>query len=446
MIPLTSLLTQNGMTIEKNNIDDEATRIVKTAARIIRGEIRDSEYENEFYPNTTEIKESIKGKDFLPHTLQVFMKEIINCSLKQISLGQCIVKAARPRSSLPPLLFGLTVELDHLFGSKWLLNQLSRLGYCLSYDEVTRYKQSVVSSENVVNTTPQYIEKSFTQWVADNIDHNIATLDGHNTFHGMGIIAVTTPPNKIQTNATTDISKIPRLKTVKAEALVDNKCIPIEVYAFPDKPALSSLQLAPFRTLMKPYTLSENMIIETLWQSAGIFCDNENQRPNWSGFMQHVNTGVHPPKSNIHFMPIIDLKSSDEDCLYSTLCFIADQATRLNIPDPCVTFDQPLWIKSVEIVKSKNMNIVCKLGGFHMLMSYLGSIGYIMESSGLSNALETVYGKNTVIHMMTGKAYSRAIRGHVLVESALTMKIINILLSPSENPRSVLGWFLNNLF
>ena len=29
----------------------------------------------------------------------------------------------------------------------------------------------------------------FTQFCADNIDHNVCTLDGNNTFHGMGMIA-----------------------------------------------------------------------------------------------------------------------------------------------------------------------------------------------------------------------------------------------------------------
>ena len=33
----------------------------------------------------------------------------------------------------------------------------------------------------------------FVQYVADNVDHNIRTLDGNNTFHGMGMIAAITP-------------------------------------------------------------------------------------------------------------------------------------------------------------------------------------------------------------------------------------------------------------
>ena len=31
----------------------------------------------------------------------------------------------------------------------------------------------------------------FTQWSADNSDHNIATIDGKHTFHGMEMIAST---------------------------------------------------------------------------------------------------------------------------------------------------------------------------------------------------------------------------------------------------------------
>ena len=85
---------------------------------------------------------------------------------------------------------------------------------------------------------------------------------------------------------------------------------------------------------------------------------------------------------------------------------------QLGIPVPCVTFDQPLWIKAVEIIKSKSLKIACRLGGFHMMMSFIGSIGSVMKGSGLEEALETVYGPNSVTHMISGKAISRALRGH----------------------------------
>ncbi|CAB4000918.1 Hypothetical predicted protein [Paramuricea clavata] len=98
--------------------------------------------------------------------------------------------AARPRSVIAPILFGLGVEIDHVFGMKWLINELSRLGFCISYDEVNRYRQSIIHSEGLKNLLAEYFPGTFTEWVADNVDHNVATLDGQGTFHGMGIIAV----------------------------------------------------------------------------------------------------------------------------------------------------------------------------------------------------------------------------------------------------------------
>jgi len=42
-----------------------------------------------------------------------------------------------------------------------------------------------------------------------------------------------------------------------------------------------------------------------------------------------------------------------------------------------------------------------------------------MEGSGLRSALKTVYAPVAVRHMFTGKAFSRAVRGHLLTASAI---------------------------
>ena len=49
------------------------------------------------------------------------------------------------------------------------------------------------------------------------------------------------------------------------------------------------------------------------------------------------------------------------------------------------------------------------------------SIGYLMARSGLEEALLQVYGENAVMHMMCEKAVARALWGHMLVDSALNM-------------------------
>ena len=77
------------------------------------------------------------------------MKTLIKDLLKQASIGQSIAHVIKSRSSLPSILFGLAVEMYHVFGSKWLQNELSKLGYSYRYDEATRYKRSVVRNKDI---------------------------------------------------------------------------------------------------------------------------------------------------------------------------------------------------------------------------------------------------------------------------------------------------------
>ena len=41
-------------------------------------------------------------------------------------------------------------------------------------------------------------------------------------------------------------------------------------------------------------------------------------------------------------------------------------------------------------------NVIVRLGGFHLLMSFLGSISYVMAGSGLKEALSCYYAPGTV--------------------------------------------------
>ena len=72
---------------------------------------------------------------WVPPSLQLFLKLIINSQLCQESINQFIVKVAKPRIAIPPILFSVGISLD-VFESKWLVNEMFRLGFFISYDEV----------------------------------------------------------------------------------------------------------------------------------------------------------------------------------------------------------------------------------------------------------------------------------------------------------------------
>ncbi len=62
------------------------------------------------------------------------------------------------------------------------------------------------------------------------------------------------------------------------------------------------------------------------------------------------------------------------------------------------TLDHPLLIKASQIVKEQKLEVVVQLGGFHFLKSFLGCIGYIMEDSGLAEALSGLWTKHSQAH------------------------------------------------
>ena len=132
-------------------------------------------------------------------------------------------------------------------------------------------------------------------------------------------------------------------------------------------------------------------------------------------------------RDSILFLPIIDLNPSDMTCILSTLTFLSKLAANCNQPS-IVTFDQPLYWKSNKIIKTTTNQLlketVLMLGTFHTVMNLLGCIGYLMHKTGLSDILEVIYGENAVIHMLNGKAYSRAMRGHLIVDQALSSILI----------------------
>ena len=108
----------------------------------------------------------------------------------------------------------------NMFGSSWLIDELSKLGFSVSYQEVRRFKQLVAENDDSLNSMVS-ARPEFAQWVADNVDHNTATLDGKNTLHGMGIIAASIG------NGSFSCKRIPRGKKKLTNETTAGKAIKI---------------------------------------------------------------------------------------------------------------------------------------------------------------------------------------------------------------------------
>lgn len=419
------------------NEAQEELRVIKTAAAIIRREIKFKNYDYSQFPTIEEISKG--GSELIPEVLNVLITEIIQptskrqtpekiqstkqiTERKKITICHNIISAARPRSFLSPVQLGTGVSLHRKYGSKALVDILCNLGVSVPYKEVLKYERSVTSEEST------RIEDGYVQFVFDNADYNVHTLDGHNTFHVMGGIACITPKTALQVE-----DNVPR-KNVTAHAVEKRGLFDLQTYRAPSISGYSKIVATSMASLkIKPLSYEHGRTLNLFWLSGTWLEGPEECKPGWSGCMEMLYATRQFQTSAVVPLPFINLAPSNPSTIYTALLQAATKGTSNGQSITMVTFDQPLYAKAREIVAaapddSPLKSLFIRLGGFHLLMSFLSAIGFIMAGSGLEELYSTVYAKNSVQQMMNGKAYSRVIRALFLVEEAL----ITIFLKTSE--------------
>ena len=297
------------------------------------------------------------------------------------------------------LQIGLGVQTHHLHRSKFLVDTLHEMGFSSSYGEVLRFEKNAAScvAPDILGKNVD-LQDTTVLFAADNVDHNIITIDGKGTFHGMGMVAALTPAKKM--------SRIITRRNTSDLKITDNSRVEIIDLRFA-KHVCRSMKYQDLPKLIPDF----DMRIDILWELVFSF---RQETPNWPGMMHTFYRGKdHPGQSSVIFLPMIDMYSGDKICILSTLEFLSNLATKHHV-SPVVTFDQPLYWKAAELIidaqDSPLKGIVLRLGCFHTFMNLLGAIGTLMEGTGLREILGTVYGDNAVTHMMTGKSVQRAFR------------------------------------
>ena len=90
-IDMVNFIINKNFREKTQDINTETIRIIKTAATLIKTEIRDQSYNNDFYPINKEIQ-----SPWIPDNLSTFLSCFTKSSLKQESIGQVITKSTSP--------------------------------------------------------------------------------------------------------------------------------------------------------------------------------------------------------------------------------------------------------------------------------------------------------------------------------------------------------------
>ena len=167
------------------NIEEDKLNIIGAASNLIASDVKSMKIPKYFYPDTRYIAESVS---YVLNFLQLLLRTTVagkNVGVKLASIAQVIMQALRPRTIIAPLQLDLLVgiQMHYHFMSRFLVDTLHGHGFSSSYAEVMKYERSAA----VVQGTemPVYSKEHHMEYVADNVDHNVATIDGIGTFHGI---------------------------------------------------------------------------------------------------------------------------------------------------------------------------------------------------------------------------------------------------------------------
>ena len=134
-------------------LGEEKNQIIKTALKLIGIDIATINLDPKTYPTVQNMANISSQLVLVPESLQMFLRPILKTDEKVAIWGQNFIRSYRPRSGVLPYQMGLAIQLDHKFGSKWMLNKLHRLGYSKSYAELQNYKYCFLNNKKRVGTS-----------------------------------------------------------------------------------------------------------------------------------------------------------------------------------------------------------------------------------------------------------------------------------------------------
>ena len=132
-------------------------------------------------------------------------------------------------------------------------------------------------------------------------------------------------------------------------------------------------------------------------------------------------------------LPFVNMDPNNLSTMFTCILYAAEQRSKWGWSCIAITVDHPLlqrqerwfWLRGQ---CSPLSGVVIRLGGFHLLLSSMGSICIVAAGNGtdassmctsISHLNETIHAKNSVVYMVEGRACAKGIRIHLLSDRTL---------------------------
>lgn len=343
-------------------------------------------------------------------------------SLPSLLIGKIITSVLTNHAT--PLQIGLGVFLRD---SKNAVMTMSAFRVTCTYDELLRFKRSAATSaaRNSELTSISKASDGLVQCVVDNFDADISSQNGKISTHSLAML-ITQPDTECE-----DLEQaIPRLKRTMMTKEINYEFDVIR-YNGPSKPAIP------------PHFLKKQ--VPSLKSLSHTAVANQKAKRDVISFLKEVTSGegcpefhgyntrscreqgkpLHP-KTKASYLPLIDMKPAHPDTIMTAMTKAQTISQEIGQNFTLFTADQQLYKIAVQIkcaYPSLFSNLIPRLGGMHMLKSFIGAVGTLMAGSGLAEILEVVFGG--VEKMLNGKKFPMNMRALRLLTEDLLREIVN---------------------
>ena len=152
--------------------------------------------------------------------------------------------------------------------------------------------------------------------------------------------------------------------------------------------------------------------------------------PEFNGYNTRLQRGhgqTPMPKTKASYLPLIDMTPSDPDTMMTALTEAQRLTGQSGQEFTVFTCDQQLYRVAMKIIwayPEKYANMVLRLGGMHMLMSFVGSVGTLMAETGLTDVMEAAFAGTA--KMLNGKKFPQNVIALRMVVEELLRNTIEI--------------------
>jgi hypothetical protein len=353
-------------------------------------------------------------------------------SVESLTLSNIIMSFYSKGFSKNNLQIGLGLFLYNTVRSKKVIDLLYAMGFSCSYSDV-RSMTTALAKEGLNNDNECYIpyglqvvkqdDQNYIHASIDNFDLNEEAIDGKNTTHSMAWVFF---QEKLDSSTPND--EIPKISeySLKADTL-EMSFQNIEKYYKPNKRP-EPKKITTLHCSSEKYDYSED--VNFAWK---LFRYSDKEKPflGWSEFHNLFCNAV--KVSTIAYLPFLNNPPTEFDTIYTAMLRLVQLAQNLNQKHIIIAADLAIYSKAQEILWNEppaiSGKVTLQLGGMHLTMAFIASIGFIYRDGGLSSMLvdTDVYAPNSCKQMLEGKQYSRAIRGLTLCADALSRLFLDCL-------------------